>query len=143
MRPLLGSPAGSGVGTVRAMARRSSARSTYFALLAAAGAGAAQLGLGYGLGILTWEPTPGDAVAGSAGTIGHGPWMAALTWTTWLAANSVVLGAVVGDRLRDHTGGRFARTAWRLVFALAAALGTAVVIIPLVGVPASRAHVSG
>src|SRR5262245_35627094 len=111
------------------MARRSSARSMFFALLAAAGTGAAQLGLGYGLGIISWAPSVTAATAGgTAGSsaaltavLADGAWSSGLAWTTWVSATSVVVGAVVGDRLLDSAdSGRFARAAWRLVLALAA-----------------------
>ena len=129
------------------MARRGSARSIFFALLAAGGAGAAQLGLGYGLGIISWEPTQSDATATvggpTAAVIAAGSWSSGLTWATWVAAVSVVVGAVVGDRLRDSSrSGPFARTAWRLVLALAATLGS-LVVIPLMGVPVSQEHIGG
>ena len=62
-------------------------------------------------------------------------------WTTWVAATSVVVGAVTGDRLAGApTGGWFVRISWRLVTALAATLG-ALVTIPLVAVPARGAQI--
>ena len=137
------SPEWAGLSTLPAMARRGSAQPIFFALLAAAGTGAAQLGLGYGLGIIVWEPRDDAATGAEAAITAAGSWSSALTWATMVAATSVVVGAVVGDRLRGNLAGgsgRFARFAWRLVLALSAAIGAAVVI-PLVGVPASRAHV--
>lgn len=154
------SPEWAGLSTLRAMARRGSARSVFVALLAAAGTGAAQLGLGYGLGIITWAPVATDAAssagAGTGGAdtdpqtlaraadlIAHGAWTSGLAWVTWIAATSVVVGAVIGDRLLHYgDSGRFARFAWRAVLALAATLG-ALVVIPLAGVPASRVHIGG
>src|SRR4051794_7358865 len=64
-----------------------------------AGAGAAQLGLAYGLGIISWQ---GAASADS--------WATNITWTAWIAAVSVVLGAVVADRLCRHTAAHEQRT---------------------------------
>ncbi len=123
------------------MARRGWAQSVFYAGLSAAGAGAAQLGLGYGLGIIVWESSEDVASGADARVNAAGLWSSALTWVTLIAATSVVIGAVVGDRLRGDTGsGRFARFASRLVLALAAAIGAGVVI-PLAGVPASRVHV--
>jgi hypothetical protein len=123
------------------MARRGWGQSVFFALLSAAGAGAAQLGLGYGLGIIVWEPRSDAATSADAAINAAGLWSSALTWATLVAATSVVIGAVVGDRLRGDTGGgRVARIAGRLMLALAAALGASIVI-PLVAVPVSRAHV--
>jgi hypothetical protein len=127
-------------------------------MFAAAGAGAAQLGLGYGLGIISWVPaaTGASAATGVGGATGSSAataaaiaatadaaWSSGLAWVTWVSATSVVVGAVIGDRLlgKAHNG-LFARAAWRLVMALAATLG-ALVVIPLVGVPASQAHIGG
>jgi hypothetical protein len=126
-----------------------------FALLAAASAGAAKLGLGYGLGIISWGPAAtnatGGATTGATGTtstviaamtaVTNGAWSSGLAWTTRVSATSVVVGAVIGDRLLGNGQG-FARAVWCLVTALAAALG-ALIVIPLVGVPASRAHIGG
>jgi hypothetical protein len=133
------------------MATRGWGGSVAVALGVAAATAAAALGLGYGLGILVW-PTATDAA-------GETSWLASLAWTTWIAATATVLGAVVGDRLAggavgyapprrstmDKTGlyrgtsGAMATTAWRLVIALAAAIG-GLLTVPLVAVPARAAH---
>ncbi|MFC4019555.1 hypothetical protein ACFOW4_16655 [Micromonospora sp. GCM10011542] len=76
------------------MARRGWGVSIATAVGVAAGAGAAQLGFGYGLGVITWTPTG----AGAAGTT----WADGLTWATWLAASSTVLGAVCAQRLHQR-----------------------------------------
>ena len=117
------------------MARRSWGRSVLAALLSAAGLAAAQLGLGYGLGIISWPEAGADSASDT------GAWSAALVWTVWIGATSVVVGAVIGDRLGGSAGGGwFGRAMWRLVVALAATLG-ALVTIPLVAVPAQGAVV--
>jgi len=120
------------------MARRSWARSIVVAVLASAGAGAAQLGLGYGLGIITWvSPSGADTVV-----TGRGAWTASLAWAAWVAATSVVIGAVSADRTgRTVESGPWVRGAWRIVTALAAAIG-ALVTVPLVAVPASAAQLN-
>ncbi|WP_432982732.1 hypothetical protein [Dactylosporangium sp. CA-233914] len=117
------------------MAARSWATSIFTAIGVSAGAGAAQLGLGYGLGIISWQPT------GDSATV----WVSGLAWVTWLAASSTVIGAVCADRLAgggtpvpanpDSVGGRALIVAWRVVIALAAAVGS-LIIVPLVAIPA-------
>jgi hypothetical protein len=111
----------------------------------AAGAGAAQLGLGYGLGIIAWVPDTESA--------DPSVWLASLAWVLWLAGTSTVIGAICADRLSARgTGsdlvdpradpGRGAQAldvAWRIVIALAAAIG-ALITVPLVAVPARAAH---
>ena len=117
------------------MARRGWTRSIIAAVLASAGSAAAQLGLGYGLGILVWAPNDANA----AGT--RGAWWAALAWTTWVAATSVVVGAVVGDRYGGRSGsGLFVRVGRRVVMALAATIG-GLVTVPLVAIPARGAQI--
>ncbi|MDR7280091.1 hypothetical protein [Catenuloplanes atrovinosus] len=107
----------------------------------AAGTGAAQLGLGYGLGIIAWVPSPD----GSAEPV----WVASLTWATWIAATSVIAGAVYADRrsgpsalAADPTArkvsGMLELVLWRVTLCLAAALGAAVTV-ALVAVPAREA----
>ncbi|HEX5742227.1 MAG TPA: hypothetical protein VFY17_11845 [Pilimelia sp.] len=111
----------------------------------AAGVGAAQLGLGYGLGIVSWQPpADGDRAAVWAGNV---------TWTVWITATAVIIGALVADRLAwraaDAGAGagagaaeRTGRGLWRLVLAAAAALGglsTAV----LIAIPARDAPDTG
>lgn len=95
----------------------------------AAAAGAAQLGIGYGLGVFSWVPTV-DAADDAA-------WLASLAWTVWISALSVVLGAVVADRVgsstvQSSTAGRALR---RAALAVAAALG-GLVVVALTAVPA-------
>ncbi|MDO3683825.1 hypothetical protein Q3W68_08135 [Micromonospora sp. C28ISP2-4] len=113
------------------MVRRGWGGSTAAALGVAAGAGAAQLGFGYGLGIINWAPA-GAARAEAA-------WVASLAWATWIAATSVIVGAVCAQRLRgsdDEPQG----TLPRLGLALAAGVG-AIVTVLLVAVPARAARV--
>lgn len=112
------------------MARRGWGGSTAAALGVAAGAGAAQLGFGYGLGIINWAPT-GTVRVESA-------WVASLAWATWIAATSVVVGAVCAQRLRG--GDEPVGTLPRLGLALAAGVGALVTVL-LVAVPARAARV--
>jgi hypothetical protein len=128
---------------LRGMAARSWATSIFTAIGVAAGAGAAQLGLGYGLGIISWQPT------GSSATV----WVSSLAWVAWLAATSTIIGAICADRLagagtpvpdgadrqsgRDSVAGQALIVAWRVVIALAAAVGS-LIVVPLVAIP-SRA----
>jgi hypothetical protein len=103
----------------------------------AAGVGAAQLGLGYGLGIIAWLP--------SADGTREAVWVASLAWSTWIAATSVVAGAIVADRLSaepttaDGPASPLATALWRLALAVAAAVG-ALVTVALVAVPARAAE---
>jgi hypothetical protein len=125
------------------MATRGWGGSIALAVGVAAGTAAAQLGLGYGLGIIAWTP--------ATDTAGESAWLASLAWTTWIAATSTVLGAIVADRLsageigaappsrRAGAPGPLATTAWRLVIALTAAVG-GLLTVPLVAVPARAAH---
>ncbi|WP_433612085.1 hypothetical protein ACQP2P_00230 [Dactylosporangium sp. CA-139114] len=116
------------------MAARSWATSISTAIGVAAGAGAAQLGLGYGLGIISWQPT------GDSATV----WVSSIAWVTWLAASSTVIGAICADRLAgagamvpadpESVGGKAHTIAWRMVIALAAAVGS-LIIVPLVAIP--------
>ena len=109
------------------MARRGWGRSLFLAALAAAGAAAAQLGLGYGLGIVVWIPDQASSADAA--------WAAGLAWTVWIAATSVVVGAVIGDRVAGNVhSGRVARFIARVTTGVAAALG-ALITIPLVAVP--------
>ncbi|GAA0732157.1 hypothetical protein Drose_00205 [Dactylosporangium roseum] len=117
------------------MAARSWATSIFTAIGIAAGAGAAQLGLGYGLGIISWQP------ADDSGTV----WVSSLAWVAWLAATSTVIGAICADRLATggapvpanprSAAGHALTIAWRIVTALAAAVGS-LIIVPLVAIPA-------
>jgi hypothetical protein len=117
------------------MAARSWATSISTAIGVAAGAGAAQLGLGYGLGIISWQ-SPGNSAT---------VWVNSLSWVAWLAASSTVIGALCADRLSEFgtpvtpgaesAGARAVTAAWRVVIALAAAVG-ALIVVPLVAVPA-------
>ncbi|GAA2587958.1 hypothetical protein GCM10010399_17480 [Dactylosporangium fulvum] len=117
------------------MAARSWATSIFTAIGVAAGAGAAQLGLGYGLGIISWQPADDSATV----------WVSSLAWVAWLAATSTVIGAICADRLaaggapvpaNPHSAaGQALMIAWRVVTALAAAVGS-LIIVPLVAIPA-------
>ena len=130
------------------MAARGWGGSIALAVGVAAGSAAAQLGVGYGLGVLLWTP--------DLDVVGQSTWLASLAWTTWIAATSTILGAVVADRLsagevgaapptrhstvdRRVVPGVIATTGWRLVIALAAALG-GLLTVPLVAIPARAAH---
>jgi hypothetical protein len=117
------------------MARRGWTKSIVAAVLASSGSAAAQLGLGYGLGVIVWTPPGVDAAAA------RGAWWSALAWTTWVAATSVVIGAVVGDRYGTRPGrGMFVRAGRRVVMALAATIG-GLLTVPLVALPARAAEV--
>lgn len=107
----------------------------------AAGASAAQLGLGYGLGIIAWlSEAPPD---------GEAAWVASLAWATWIAATSVVAGAICADRLAGSPGpestlggdqpSQVATTLWRLALAMAAAIGASLTV-ALVAIPARFAE---
>ena len=113
------------------MAGRSWATSIATTIGVAAGAGAAQLGIGYGLGVISWQESATDATT----------WFNSLTWVTWLAGTSTVIGAMVAERLvgdephrEEHVAVTFA---WKFVIALSAAVG-ALITVPLVALP-SRA----
>ncbi|MEU7822628.1 hypothetical protein [Catellatospora sp. NPDC049133] len=99
----------------------------------AAAAGAAQLGVGYGLGVFSWVPTVhgGDEAA----------WLASLAWTVWISALSVVLGAVVADRVGRPTvqSSTAVRVLRRAALSIAAALG-GLVVVALTAVPARVAE---
>jgi hypothetical protein len=116
------------------MARRGWTRSIVYAALGAAGAAAAQFGLGYGLAIIAWLP---------AVTAGNGAaWTSSLAWATFIGATSVVIGATIGDRAGwGARTGRVQRSVWCVVMSLGASIG-ALVSVPLVAVPASRAQLS-
>ena len=115
------------------MATRGWLRTIVIAVLVAAGTGAAQLGLGYGLGVMAWVPAPGAEQV-------QNPWTSSLAWTAWIAAASVVAGAICAQRLggAQIEGGPIARLGWRLVTALSATIG-ALITVPLVAVPAHAA----
>ncbi|MCZ7426509.1 hypothetical protein O7607_12265 [Micromonospora sp. WMMA1949] len=113
------------------MVRRGWGGSTAAALGVAAGAGAAQLGFGYGLGIIDWSPA--GAVRDEAA------WVASLAWATWIAATSVIVGAVCAQRLRGHDDEPQGALP-RLGLALAAGAGALVTVL-LVAVPARAARV--
>jgi hypothetical protein len=94
----------------------------------AAATGAAQLGVGYGLGAIGWL---GDA----------GGWAAALAWTVWVAALSVVVAALLARRRAQAStvegveGGAWGRGLWRAAVACAAAVG-GLAVVPLTALPA-------
>jgi hypothetical protein len=129
------------------MAIRGWSASIATAIGVAAAAGAAQLGVAYGTGVITWRPEP-DGLAESA-------WSAGVIWAAWIAATSVVAGAVVAERLRTGNPGaddpladgggnddRFTRLLGRLVLSIAAGIG-AMITAALVAVPARDAAVTG
>jgi hypothetical protein len=132
------------------MARRGWVRSIGTAVLAAAALAAAQLGLGYGLGIITWGSPGSDATGATPGA-----WPASLAWATWVAATSVVAGALIADRGGRHsaahrtgrtadepaTGSAFVRMGWRVVIALSAAIG-AMLAVPLFAYPVRDAQIA-
>lgn len=103
------------------------------ALGVAALAGAAQLGVAYGLGILLWNQQY---------TAEDPAWAINLTWACWLAAVSVVGGAVAGGRLLPadprHPGARGSRIQ-RFGVALVAGCGGSLTVL-LVAVPARYAE---
>src|SRR5215468_7668565 len=129
------------------MAARGWGTAVAIALGIAAATAAAALGLGYGLGILVWSSTTGAG--------GENTWLSSLAWTTWIAATSTVIGALIADRLSPgeigaapprrstmdgEAGGRprvspVATGAWRFVITITAAIG-ALLAVPLVAVPA-------
>lgn len=132
--------------TLPAMARRPWSRSISVALFASAGAAAAQLGLGYGLGIVAWTLPDGATAASSpvpdTSVLTGGAWSAGLAWTTWVAATSVVVGAIAGTRRANEVhSGRIVRLVWRVVIGLAATLG-ALVAVPLAAIPARHAEIA-
>lgn len=93
--------------------------------------GAGQLGLAYSLGLLRWDH-PFEAGAQNG-------WNAHLTWVAFIAALTVVGGAVVGVRpLRRN---RFDGLGTWIAVALAALAGAAIVVVPLVALPAGSAVV--
>ncbi|WP_326550621.1 hypothetical protein [Micromonospora sp. NBC_01813] len=125
------------------MAVRGWGRSVATATGIAAGVGAAQLGLGYGLGIVAWLP--------SVDSGGEAAWVASLAWATWIAATSVVLGAVVADRLAPTSSeavttsdsswqpeNLITASLWRIALAAAAAIG-GMLTVALIAVPARGA----
>ncbi|GGJ88546.1 hypothetical protein GCM10010123_17700 [Pilimelia anulata] len=124
------------------MAGRGWATSIATAHGVAAGVGAAQLGLGYGLGIVSWQP-PADADSATA-------WAVNVTWSVWITATAVIIGALAADRLAWRSRGPAAAPApdptpgglWRLVLAAAAALG-GLAAVALIAIPARDAPVNG
>lgn len=123
------------------MAVRGWGRSAATAVGMAAGTGAAQLGLGYGLGVVAWLPDGAD-----------GAWPTSLVWATWIAATSVIIGAIcagrlapasaTGDPTADAAPATFTTHLWRLAASLAAGLG-ALLTVALVAVPARTAAGTG
>jgi hypothetical protein len=121
------------------MTRRGWGRSVLIAIAAAAAAAAAQAGLGYGLVVVAWAPIGGgnDTVTDS------GAWSANLAWTALIAATSVVIGAVAGER--DSAAvplGPALRGLRRILLCLAASIGGAAAI-ALTAIPAQFARVPG
>jgi hypothetical protein len=93
-------------------------------------AGASQLGVAYGLGVLRLTRVL-DVTA-------RDQWVAQLTWVGWIAMTSAVAGAMAGRVLLPRSAG----AGTRLVTAVAAALGAAIVV-PLTMQPARTAQVDG
>ncbi|GAA1366467.1 hypothetical protein GCM10009661_19250 [Catellatospora chokoriensis] len=91
------------------------------------------MGVGYGLGVFSWVPTVhgGDEAA----------WLASLAWTVWISALSVVLGAVVADRVGQPTvqSSTAVRVLRRAALSIAASLG-GLVVVALTAVPARVAE---
>ncbi|MEU8259618.1 hypothetical protein AB0C02_03210 [Micromonospora sp. NPDC048999] len=114
------------------MARRGWGTSIAAALGVAAGTGAAQLGIGYGLGIINWAPAGAVRIEAA--------WVASLAWATWIAATSVVAGAVCVHRLQgghaEDPGGPLRK----LGLAVGATVGALITVL-LVAVPARAARV--
>lgn len=88
-------------------------------------AGAGQLGLAYGLGIVRWNADFTESA-----------WHFQVTWLALLAAVAVIVGAAVGRWSGTRSGAEHSPP--RLIIALAAAIGAAVMI-PLVWHPARAA----
>jgi hypothetical protein len=107
------------------------------AIFAAAGAAATQAGLGYGLGVISWVPQTRESAVTDSGA-----WASDLAWTALIAASSVVIGAVAGDRSATVQMGRTLRGLRHVLVSLAAAVGGAA-IVPLVVIPAQFARVAG
>ncbi|GAA2512180.1 hypothetical protein [Pilimelia columellifera] len=112
------------------------------AVAVAAGAGAAQLGLAYGLGIITWPPQADETA-----------WAGNAAWATWVAAASVVLGALIADRstrlhepaVSDSNGRPVAAGSdglWRFVLLASAAAGT-LLPVALIAAPARATRHAG
>jgi hypothetical protein len=112
------------------MAFRTWAKLFGASLGAGALAGAGQLGLAYGLGILRLTRVV-DVTA-------RDQWMAQLAWVAWIAMTSAVVGGMVGRLTLPRGAGAFTR----LIAAVAAALGSAVVV-PLTMEPARTARIDG
>lgn len=96
----------------------------------AAATGAAQLGVGYGLGAIGWLGDPAG-------------WAAALSWTVWVAALSVVVAALLARRrarssnVEGVEGGPWGAGLWRGAVACAAAVG-GLAVVPLTALPARQ-----
>jgi hypothetical protein len=112
------------------MAFRTWAKLFWATLGAGALAGASQLGLAYGLGVLRLTRVI-DVTA-------RDQWVAQLAWVAWIAMTSAAAGAMVGRPLLPRAAG----AGTRLVAAVAAALGAAVVV-PLTMQPARTAQIDG
>ena len=87
-----------------------------------------------------WASSPGRHTD-ATGAAASGAWPASLAWATWVAATSVVIGAVTGDGSgAAGASGVLVRVGRRLVMALAATIG-ALLTVPLVALPARGAEV--
>ena len=112
------------------MAFRTKAKMLGAALGVAALAGASQLGLAYGLGIVVLTRALDITL--------RDHWTAQLAWVAWFAMTAAVAGAMAAR----HRLPRGSGAGTRLVTAVAAAAGSAVVV-PLTMQPARDTHVDG
>lgn len=157
---VLRSPGAFDTTTLPGMAKLGWFGSVALAIGAAATAAAAQYGLAYGLEIISWTPRAGADPLRTA----DAAWQSGLAWTTWIAATSTAVGAIVADRrsasssraagprgripsadvagrTSNGTGkapGAFATGIWRVLLAVCGAIG-ALVAVALVLVPARHA----
>ncbi len=99
----------------------------------AAAAAAAQLGIAYGFAVLLWAKDFSDP-SGAA-------WAANLTWVCWLAATSVVLGAIVGGHI-TRTAGFPDSPVTQAIVTVTAGLG-ALISVPLSAIPSAYAELAG
>jgi hypothetical protein len=146
------------------MATRGWGGSVAVALGGAAATAAAALGLGYGLGIVTW-PSTTDATGENAwlASLAWTTWIAATATVLGAVVADRLSAGAFGQRgdgrysradrgappgrstverdglYRRSAPGAVATTAWRVVIALAAAVG-GLLTVPLVAVPARAAH---
>lgn len=87
----------------------------------------AQVGVVHGLGLIAWNPSPGD----------DGAWQGLLTWVVFLLATGVLAGAAAARRSIRVIHGRVLKVTARALASLCAVIGAAVAF-PLLWLP-SRA----